>query len=304
MWTYASLALTVAVMGTPALASVTISNGAYSVGIGKDGELWDPSSTIGFRRLSDGYDPLAQGTPRDSWGVSLGPDGGPWADQTYYGSIVTTTLTQTGPASATAYTNVGYLRFAVEQRYSFVAPNILRISEIIHNGEYASYFWFQRNWDVDVAPTAFAENSFATARTGPGIIDATYFGFENPDASMPYTRSCLSVCNVIGDVGGGIKVEFVPGVIPANGTARVDYYYGISQPGQSTRSLIDQAFGVGARFLMITQSAENGVWPNAGLNSAFIGVDTNVPEPASWAMMIAGFGLIGAAMRRRRTLLA
>ena len=27
---------------------------------------------------------------------------------------------------------------------------------------------------------------------------------------------------------------------------------------------------------------------------------TAVPEPASWAMMIAGFGLVGAAMRRRR----
>jgi hypothetical protein len=26
-----------------------------------------------------------------------------------------------------------------------------------------------------------------------------------------------------------------------------------------------------------------------------------VPEPASWAMMVGGFGLIGAAMRRRRT---
>jgi PEP-CTERM motif len=26
-----------------------------------------------------------------------------------------------------------------------------------------------------------------------------------------------------------------------------------------------------------------------------------VPEPASWAMMIAGFGLVGAAMRRRAT---
>ncbi|MGH6781646.1 MAG: PEPxxWA-CTERM sorting domain-containing protein, partial [Sphingomonadaceae bacterium] len=25
-----------------------------------------------------------------------------------------------------------------------------------------------------------------------------------------------------------------------------------------------------------------------------------VPEPASWAMMIAGFGLIGAALRRYR----
>jgi PEP-CTERM motif len=25
-----------------------------------------------------------------------------------------------------------------------------------------------------------------------------------------------------------------------------------------------------------------------------------VPEPASWAMMIAGFGLVGGAMRRRK----
>ena len=26
-----------------------------------------------------------------------------------------------------------------------------------------------------------------------------------------------------------------------------------------------------------------------------------VPEPAAWAMMLAGFGLVGAAMRRRQT---
>ena len=29
------------------------------------------------------------------------------------------------------------------------------------------------------------------------------------------------------------------------------------------------------------------------------GSDTAVPEPAAWAMMLAGFGLVGAAMRRR-----
>ncbi|KAB7644440.1 PEPxxWA-CTERM sorting domain-containing protein [Polymorphobacter fuscus] len=29
-------------------------------------------------------------------------------------------------------------------------------------------------------------------------------------------------------------------------------------------------------------------------------VTSDVPEPASWAMMIAGFGLVGAVMRRRR----
>lgn len=31
---------------------------------------------------------------------------------------------------------------------------------------------------------------------------------------------------------------------------------------------------------------------------------STVPEPASWAMLIAGFGLVGAAMRRRKAALA
>jgi hypothetical protein len=29
-----------------------------------------------------------------------------------------------------------------------------------------------------------------------------------------------------------------------------------------------------------------------------------IPEPATWAMLIAGFGLTGAAMRRRRAAIA
>jgi hypothetical protein len=40
----------------------------------------------------------------------------------------------------------------------------------------------------------------------------------------------------------------------------------------------------------------------AGAYDAFsIGTAGAVPEPASWAMLIAGFGLTGAAMRRRRS---
>jgi PEP-CTERM motif len=30
-------------------------------------------------------------------------------------------------------------------------------------------------------------------------------------------------------------------------------------------------------------------------------VSVSVPEPASWALMISGFGLVGGAMRKRRT---
>jgi hypothetical protein len=35
-----------------------------------------------------------------------------------------------------------------------------------------------------------------------------------------------------------------------------------------------------------------------------VGTVMAVPEPASWAMLIAGFGLVGAAARRRRTVVA
>jgi hypothetical protein len=34
------------------------------------------------------------------------------------------------------------------------------------------------------------------------------------------------------------------------------------------------------------------------------GAGPGVPEPASWALMIGGFGLAGAALRRRRSLVA
>jgi hypothetical protein len=46
-----------------------------------------------------------------------------------------------------------------------------------------------------------------------------------------------------------------------------------------------------------------GVWPSVDNLTLGGALDTPgaVPEPASWAMMISGFGLVGGAMRRRRT---
>lgn len=40
------------------------------------------------------------------------------------------------------------------------------------------------------------------------------------------------------------------------------------------------------------------------LDNVTVGTVTMVPEPASWAMLIAGFGLTGAVMRRRRRVVA
>jgi len=43
---------------------------------------------------------------------------------------------------------------------------------------------------------------------------------------------------------------------------------------------------------------------NPGFENVAQSVGTGVPEPATWALMISGFGLAGAALRRRRTMVA
>lgn len=59
-----------------------------------------------------------------------------------------------------------------------------------------------------------------------------------------------------------------------------------------------------------TNQADWLALPAQSLSSSNIGVsvsvipDQAVPEPASWAMLVIGFGLIGAVVRRRRLLLA
>lgn len=50
--------------------------------------------------------------------------------------------------------------------------------------------------------------------------------------------------------------------------------------------------------LAAVQPNSNFLWPTA--NNVILGGQlAPVPEPATWAMMIAGFGLIGASMRRK-----
>mgnify|MGYP000076626885 CR=1 FL=1 len=276
----------VALTASPLLAAGTITSGPFTVGIGANGELFDFGSYIGFQRNADSYDPLSPGTPRDSWGISTA-GGSAYGDQSYYGSLNITGVAFTeawGGATQTALisTSIGA---SIKMKYSFAAPNVLKVK---HSVTGVSGYLFQRNWDLDVSPTFFYENSTGIWYPVP-VVEDSYYGFEDPDPAVPYAFPCGPTCNAVGDLGGGIKIA---------PKGSFTYCYAISDEGQSMLGLIEQAFKLGCRHMVATQSMENGIFPSLGENSALIGI--TIPEPGTWAMLIAGFGLVGWTARRRR----
>jgi len=68
------------------------------------------------------------------------------------------------------------------------------------------------------------------------------------------------------------------------------------------------AFGTGhTNFLSVGNGDSSYTWNVGDFNTAGglqIPAGSGTPEPASWAMLIAGFGLVGAALRRRRVVAA
>ena len=66
----------------------------------------------------------------------------------------------------------------------------------------------------------------------------------------------------------------------------------------NANELVLYSSGGGAEFYV--DNVVSGAY-NADLPPSSVTTHTSVPEPASWALMLGGFGLMGAALRRRQT---
>jgi hypothetical protein len=329
---------------TSANAQGTITNGAYSVGIGPNGELYNKNQTVtpeppvnpfstglGIRRNSDGYDPLRPFTPRDTWGISINSSNivtrnAAFADQTsFIGSANILSTVSSFTVGTANYTTTTSLGLTVNQVFSFAAANILKIDVTVKNTSLAEIddILFQRVIDWDIYPTLRKENSFGGTSGEPYIKDMTYKGIENAKPYIAYGFSCDPDCNHFGDEGashlsddgGGIKLGF--GDLNAGDFVKVSYFYGINNSGQSVNSLINEATSVGADAGVVSQSTEDNVIAdlenNSGLgdNSAFIAVgnfERSVPAPLLATGLPGGvaMGMIYwlASRRRRQNLVA
>ncbi len=130
--------------------------------------------------------------------------------------------------------------------------------------------------------------------------------------------------------GGAVTLDYAAGFssgfsfyYASNSSAFINVYDGLGGTGNvlATLSLVTQAnqncppnatgfycnwTPIGVSFAGVAKSIDFGGGANfvAYDNITFGSVTPGVPEPASWAMLIAGFGLVGAAQRRRTSAVA
>jgi hypothetical protein len=157
------------------------------------------------------------------------------------------------------------------------------------------------------------------------IADFSVNGFDLTNAGDSYSTPLFLIYTNETDVGGDdlngrqITVNFAftaPSVFGGNvnGTTVGQSFLGIYENGYvnwagNGSTLLDFGNGGQLRITLFNTKFNEGFF---GLNDGkkyggvvdakFKLVTAPVPEPATWAMMIAGFGLVGAAMRRRQTM--
>jgi hypothetical protein len=124
-------------------------------------------------------------------------------------------------------------------------------------------------------------------------LDMTGAGF-----TLTIGESTLNGVGNIRSTGNALAIN-ITGLSGLAGTTLASYACASAGPSCS-------AFGGGSALTSLTSTADS-IALNLGVirdGETYVFALSAVPEPASWAMLIAGFGLTGAAMRRRRPAMA
>ncbi|WP_353200151.1 cistern family PEP-CTERM protein [Sandarakinorhabdus sp.] len=162
-----------------------------------------------------------------------------------------------------------------------------------------------QGYDGKGKPIAITAASALQAKGGPEkplfgqVLEEKGLG---SDVNVPGLGKIADVCfmagngttnNCSGGGGGGLDMATKGNPFPATSQVMTLSF----EKGISSLDLFD--------FFVRYQSLSGSKFGNSGVGTGTINLGSDpVPEPASWAMLIAGFGLVGASLRRRRMLAA
>jgi choice-of-anchor C domain-containing protein len=145
--------------------------------------------------------------------------------------------------------------------------------------DYIGGYWNAQNGSRSIDLSGNAPGSIAqTFDTVIGqVYSVSFFLGANGDGSPP-TKTVSVIAT--GNAAGNYSVGSTP--FPPNVTAWTQFGYAFTATGTSTT----------LTFTSTGQTAFGAALDNVNV--------TAVPEPATWALMILGFGAIGGVMRRRQ----
>ena len=129
-------------------------------------------------------------------------------------------------------------------------------------------------------------------------------------SGYPVTNVANTASFYSGNLGGAIGPSFsVSGANyvfnPANGNLLMDIIVSNQDNvGNGTGNSYNRADYTGIQASRAVDAGAGGTFSGTGGLVTEFNTSPAVPEPASWALMIAGFGMLGTAMRRRRTTVA
>ena len=302
------LATAMVALATPAFAVPLILTGNYiKVGIGDRGTLGvggntspgllhDPTGTQNFG-INDYITP---GTPHESFSLVSSEFG--FSTNDNYTGVSSAFTSATGPvlltgAAAMGYTNAatwtGANAFASVTNSYFFNPNDERILIMTTITAISSLTNLAFSRGVDPDPDVNTTGNFNTNnQRGNSLFGVTDF----VGAAGASTGLTIALVNLNGDTYAHNTYIDTSSCCSAVNPNTVLL-------GSVNNSSADNSINLGYRIgsLAAGASATLTYSYSVGSNISVVGPPTGaVPEPATWAMMIGGFGLVGAGMRRRR----
>lgn len=187
--------------------------------------------------------------------------------------------TQTSPAGAVALIGAGatvadFESFAPGEYSSLTTGGLTVTSDNGHIFADNAYAGTYNNFGNISAHNCYCGDSFG-ALTFTFAVPTAHFGFFFGASDVAWTLSTFGP--------GGTLID-TASIGPTHASNAGDFFYSLSGPIKSV-TLVGQP----GDYIFIDNVTYNG---------------NTVPEPAAWALMIAGFGLVGSALRGRRAVLA